>query len=261
MLPLLDYIAKQRDEFFLALHNQTLSKLGALEDKLQRMQIKMEESIQDGALSDLKERVDGMEVKQVDAQKSNAAQLEVQINLEKNQKDLLAAFKNYIPQDFAERLGKIEALEAKAGDQLAAVQRNLVIAKIPGEGIYNPKFELIGSRKIYIERYFKADWSNASRVCRTMGGSLATFKNQEELEAVGAELTTGLNYWLGITDHEVKGTYLHDGSGNTVEFFNWKSGQPNNYDGKEDCVEIISGEMNDTNCAQFNFFICQADDV
>eukprot|EP00093_Oithona_nana_P001588 01588.XXX_2719_2197_1 [CDS] Oithona nana genome sequencing. len=59
--------------------------------------------------------------------------------------------------------------------------------------------------------------------------------------------------WLGGTDFRHEGKHVwHDKEGSRVEdgYTNWNSGQPDNWQGKEDCMEMLSnGKWNDQKCS------------
>ncbi|XP_044316117.1 hepatic lectin-like [Drosophila rhopaloa] len=119
-------------------------------------------------------------------------------------------------------------------------------------------FQWIESRYFYIENNFKQTWINAEDTCRKMGGHLAAFQNQKELSAVTSKLHQDISYWVGITDREKEGEFV-TASGNPPIFLTWNKGEPNNYGGNENCVNIWNGIMNDIPCELQRYYICQSD--
>jgi len=91
-----------------------------------------------------------------------------------------------------------------------------------------------------------------------MGGYIASVKDQEELDAITAKLDNK-RYWLGINNRASKGNYLSEASGKETQFLKWRSGEPNNIEGNERCVELVGGEMNDDMCFRNLHIICQSD--
>ena len=70
---------------------------------------------------------------------------------------------------------------------------------------------------------------------------------------------TNTDFWFGINDIDIDGTFQYATGGN-LDFTNWRSGQPDNYDGVEDCVRTEGGTTwNDDNCAndQYPTSICE----
>uniref|UniRef100_A0A6P4FJZ5 Hepatic lectin-like n=1 Tax=Drosophila rhopaloa TaxID=1041015 RepID=A0A6P4FJZ5_DRORH len=119
-------------------------------------------------------------------------------------------------------------------------------------------FQWIESRYFYIENNFKQTWIDAEDTCRKMGGHLAAFQNQKEFNAVTAKLHHNIAYWLGISDREKEGEFV-TASGNPPTFLTWNRGEPNNAGGKEDCVNIWNGKINDVPCEFQRHYICQSD--
>ena len=66
--------------------------------------------------------------------------------------------------------------------------------------------------------------------------------------------------YLGVTDAEEEGTWrLIDGTlfsevyNHENMFMKWKVGEPNNYDGREDCMQIrVDHILNDASCDRTN---------
>ena len=76
-------------------------------------------------------------------------------------------------------------------------------------------------------------WKNAKLICQHFGSKLVKIESEEENEFL-------------------KGTGL-------TGYQKWKSGQPNNEDGKQDCVAIYGGKAkwNDVRCSRKLGFICE----
>ena len=69
----------------------------------------------------------------------------------------------------------------------------------------------------------------------------------EEQEAIAGKLETvqdlrTKDFWIGLSDLDVKGVFKWEESGNPVGFSHWAPGQPDNYQGIEDCVFVINIE-------------------
>ena len=60
--------------------------------------------------------------------------------------------------------------------------------------------------------------------------------------------TCGGNFFTGFSDKEVEGQFVNMITGDSLTWDNWGKGEPNNWKGKEDCVELKSGRLNDVRC-------------
>ncbi|XP_017132271.1 C-type lectin 37Db-like [Drosophila elegans] len=137
-------------------------------------------------------------------------------------------------------------------DQLKAVLNNSIAV---------PKFQLIGSRRFYIEEDLSQDWKTAARTCRKMGGHLASIKDEEEQNAISKKLEQLNGYWLGSNDHAEKGSFVSLASGKPA-FLKWSDGEPNYYFGFPSCIALgrEDAPLWLSDCEFTKHFICQADD-
>ncbi|XP_078792368.1 C-type mannose receptor 2-like isoform X2 [Oryzias latipes] len=108
------------------------------------------------------------------------------------------------------------------------------------------------------------NWRDAQSVCRQNYTDLATIENTADVDAAIVALS---NYtgkaWIGLYDNMVNSWRwsLSDSSfyGNGESTFrNWNSGQPDNYDGQQLCVDLnfFSGQWDDYYCNVAEPFIC-----
>ncbi|XP_059188290.1 lectin-like isoform X2 [Centropristis striata] len=97
-------------------------------------------------------------------------------------------------------------------------------------------------------------WTEAQSYCREHHTDLASVRNQAENQKV-QELVPGVwAVWIGLFRDSWKWS---DGSSSSFRY--WKSGQPDNYGGKEDCAAAdfsSSGGWRDRKCDQKFPFIC-----
>ncbi len=65
-------------------------------------------------------------------------------------------------------------------------------------------------------------------------------------------------WWVGAVDHEKEGRfYLAHSKITPLPFTDWHTGEPNNYDGNENCVEFVNNGWNDNSCArEKRRFVC-----
>ena len=102
-------------------------------------------------------------------------------------------------------------------------------------------------------------WRNAVDDCLEIGSKLVSITSEEENTFVAQqanELTEG-KWWIGLNDRDNEGEYVWE-SGSSFDFEAWNEGEPNNYEGSENCVEMYSntGMWNDARCRNEQGFIC-----
>ena len=83
-------------------------------------------------------------------------------------------------------------------------------------------------------------------------------ENQNIFTAKAGTGSTDNNYWLGISDEQVEGTWV-DLDGNQIQYNKFKSGEPNGKTG-ENCVlgEWIDGLWNDASCSKKKQYVCES---
>lgn len=105
------------------------------------------------------------------------------------------------------------------------------------------------------------DWQTAKETCATNGGRLAIFSTKERDEAVhkavGPKLGL-LSTWIGYNDIAHEGTWRWI-SGSRFEYQGWKEGEPNDFNGDEDCAEWYPEDklMNDLVCTAKRPYVCE----
>ncbi|XP_060698526.1 C-type lectin Cal-like [Hemiscyllium ocellatum] len=84
----------------------------------------------------------------------------------------------------------------------------------------------------------KRTWIDAELYCRTLapGGHLASIHSEEQNEIIIKNSSPSTNFWIGLNDIYKDGTFLWT-DGSSTDFINWKMNQPDNYQGKEHCVQ------------------------
>ena len=102
---------------------------------------------------------------------------------------------------------------------------------------------------------------NADFLCEVMGGYLTEIEDKEEYDFLFQFLkgVGGDNFFTGANDIDEEGVWTYWHSGKPVTYGNWRSGQPNNYQNNEDCMEIrISfNSSNDWHCTADAKFVCE----
>ncbi|KAH8333965.1 hypothetical protein KR059_004867, partial [Drosophila kikkawai] len=121
-----------------------------------------------------------------------------------------------------------------------------------------PGFELIGYRYFRIVNE-RVDWETAERRCREMGGFLASFRNEEEMNAIAAKLFGWPPYWLGINDRENEGHFVSVASHKPAPFLKRAEGNTSDRNHEKNCLTLYDGTMIHSICNWNLFhFICQA---
>jgi hypothetical protein len=109
-------------------------------------------------------------------------------------------------------------------------------------------------------------WEEAQTYCRLAGYDLVTINDaNEELFLDNHESARGpYNWWIGLNDRGLEGTWLW--SSGSSDHTNWYSGEPNDFDGNEDCavdrfghptLGISTDSWDDAPCHEEHPFICE----
>ncbi|KAH8333937.1 hypothetical protein KR059_004627 [Drosophila kikkawai] len=222
--------------------------------KLDAHQTKMEAKIEDSQLA-VKTKLEG-QLQGVENNLEGHLQ-EVQTKLEAK----LIAVKSTLDGQQVE-LNKMEDSQAKLKESLLATAAPQQVPKVVVPASDNntipPDFELFGNRYFRIVNEIWK-WEIAERRCREMGGYLASFQNEEELNAIKPKLGI-YDYWLGINDRDKEGHFVSVASHKSAPFLKWREGEPNDRNHEENCIILSGGKMWDGGCDFVYFrFICQAD--
>ncbi|KAM9750928.1 galactose-specific lectin nattectin-like [Menidia menidia] len=123
-----------------------------------------------------------------------------------------------------------------------------------------PGWTQFGSR-CFIFHYTSKTWIDAENHCLSIGGNLASIHSAEENNFLSDLIlrVTGRRHvtWIGGSDAVAEKTWLWS-DGSQADYFNWFKEQPNNYGGKEHCLEIYLGGTfwNDRPCDVKTHFLC-----
>ncbi|XP_049459415.1 macrophage mannose receptor 1 [Epinephelus fuscoguttatus] len=106
----------------------------------------------------------------------------------------------------------------------------------------------------------KKSWGAASEDCIARGANLVSIHNQEEEEFLSL-YSKGSSKWIGLKHNPTEGGYSWS-DGTPLSHTNWGPGEPNNHEGREECVEMVSSTngtyswWNDLNCDAHQDWIC-----
>uniref|UniRef100_A0AAQ5YQG0 C-type lectin domain-containing protein n=1 Tax=Amphiprion ocellaris TaxID=80972 RepID=A0AAQ5YQG0_AMPOC len=108
---------------------------------------------------------------------------------------------------------------------------------------------LYGDHCYHFETEAVKNWQNAEAHCTSEQGHLVSFHSQEELSFITGliqQSPTGISLWMGGHDSVTEGGYSWS-DGTPLSHTNWGYGEPNNHEGREECVEMVSS-TNGTQC-------------
>ena len=98
--------------------------------------------------------------------------------------------------------------------------------------------------------------------CWNWDSVLAEFPGSDEERLLKPFLPTEVFYWIGLTDISVEGKFRWVESHQEPNYDNWGNGQPNNFEGNQDCVTIDCLQLdclwNDMKCNLDHFELVPA---
>jgi len=102
-------------------------------------------------------------------------------------------------------------------------------------------------------------WVAAQQSCRSWGGQLVSIDSREEDDFLAAQVQ--VTFWTGANDRLTEGR-MRNGAGQPLEFTNWNSGQPDDFQDREDCVvkRAPTGGWNDLPCNSALAYVCERDE-
>ncbi|XP_059210792.1 ladderlectin-like [Centropristis striata] len=112
--------------------------------------------------------------------------------------------------------------------------------------------------------YFPAPmtWAKAERNCQSMGGNLASVHDVQEYHGVQSLIKTATyqskEAWIGASDAQEEGVWLWT-DGSRFSYTNWCPGEPNNWRGRQHCIQINFGAdkcWDDVGCGASRPFVC-----
>ena len=106
-------------------------------------------------------------------------------------------------------------------------------------------------------------WEQAQFKCKRMGWQLVEINSKEENDFVLMEVEKrgeSLTHWIGLRNKNERSKesakWAWD-SGVQLTFSNWRTGQPDNSGGKENCADMRDGLWNDAACVTKHPAICE----
>ncbi|KAH3858355.1 C-type lectin domain family 4 member G-like [Dreissena polymorpha] len=115
---------------------------------------------------------------------------------------------------------------------------------------------------IYFELNSTMNFSEGSRRCRQYGAHLPEVTTSGEnsfLRNTFVGSRRGIRIFLGATDQLIEGHWIWEYTGQEVRYQDWNTGEPNNENGGEDCLEISYWNVrwNDARCTTNMTIVCE----
>ncbi|XP_025027604.1 hepatic lectin-like [Python bivittatus] len=113
--------------------------------------------------------------------------------------------------------------------------------------------------KCYFFSLKSIPWYEAKADCERKQSQLVIIDSLAKQNFIQTR-TRNERFWIGLHDQHTEGEWKWvDGSNYRTGFKNWKVGEPNTYQGREeDCAQVwISGEWNDFICTSDSFYVCE----
>ena len=124
------------------------------------------------------------------------------------------------------------------------------------EGIFNDHLY-----KVFYERY---TWKDAKKACEKLGGHLVTITTSGEQKFLNMLNTQNKVFWIGyerIQDDSDDWRWITD---EPIDYTNWSSGEPNNYNGSESKASLRQEKWNDLNensTGEIDGYICEWNEI
>lgn len=122
----------------------------------------------------------------------------------------------------------------------------------------------ICQQKQYFVHNTSVSFMEAWRRCQVLGQRLATITSAEDSklleETLNISITTKGTWWIAGTDLGSEGSFVWISTNEPVGYRNFYKNQPDNYKGREHCLEIgrYGGvQWNDAPCDLKQQFICE----
>uniref|UniRef100_A0A8C1PNT8 C-type lectin domain-containing protein n=1 Tax=Cyprinus carpio TaxID=7962 RepID=A0A8C1PNT8_CYPCA len=117
---------------------------------------------------------------------------------------------------------------------------------------------LFGEHCYHFETETVKNWQDAENYCVAQNGHLVSIHKQETVSFLTGVIEDRKDF-LSISAK--KNNRYHWSDGTPVSHTNWGHGEPNNHNGRENCVEMVTTEngtswWNDLNCDAHQDWIC-----
>ena len=104
------------------------------------------------------------------------------------------------------------------------------------------------------------NWLKARSKCKDRNADQVVPRSSENNQAINIainEQNIG-SVWIGLKRNMTFNNKFSAVGDHELLYENWSDKEPNNYDGNENCVEMLNGgKWNDLPCSQWRHYICQ----
>ncbi|XP_019745043.1 CD209 antigen-like isoform X1 [Hippocampus comes] len=113
----------------------------------------------------------------------------------------------------------------------------------------------------YFTSTSKKTWYLSRNYCQGKGADLVIINSKAEMVFINGLFSINKEVWIGLTDEGVEGQWKWvDGTAMTLSY--WADGQPNSYNGNQDCGEFWyrssgNAEWNDEKCSSQRYWVCE----
>lgn len=102
-------------------------------------------------------------------------------------------------------------------------------------------------------------WSDSRQYCMDQGANLVIINNEAKQRFISSLVNERV--WIGLNDIEIEGSMKWVDNSPLNQGY-WFSGEPNNLNGNEDCIELLPtrpvlNNWNDMPCSQLSRGICE----
>ena len=124
-----------------------------------------------------------------------------------------------------------------------------------------PEGWIYWSRSCYYKSNQAECHGSAVAFCRKCNATLVNINSKEENEFVYKTFVSNPIYrrtYIGVAREDSNSSTFVTSEGKPQRYLNWESGQPENLDTQEDCVEMGQKKWNDINCGYMLRFVCES---
>ncbi|ESO94148.1 hypothetical protein LOTGIDRAFT_161348 [Lottia gigantea] len=124
------------------------------------------------------------------------------------------------------------------------------------------KWKVQGNRCYYFYKDGNKNFYDAQYWCQGKGGDMAVIPDQDTQDFITDNINQNGKYWIGLIDMDTENAFTWIDTETDYNYTNWIQGQPDNFNGQENCVSVIGksnneGKWNDDQCNKKLYFICQ----
>ena len=98
-------------------------------------------------------------------------------------------------------------------------------------------------------------------MCLGYRGDLVSIENEKEMEFIRLRYSEYMSFsmWIGLNDRTKQREFVwSDGTPFNGSIYSiWRDGEPNDWLGKEDCVELYNNGWNDLACSRNHYYMCE----